>query len=207
MKKMLTILQTILMVLAFGLVMLSAQDVQEEAVPEEAISPFDGYAVGLNIGLPIVKGAYLEGHSGTNFGLLIGTPYGLPLGPLNVGVGAEILTYSFPDAASGNGFKGFALLGTLNIGLNDLLVQPSTLPVQLSLQVGAGLYGGGLGTTIGGAVDIPLEKFNVNLPLTVKFYGRGNAMTDAGEDSNIDDKATGWINAGMMITYDVSTLF
>ena len=221
-----TYMGTILVVLTFGLVMLSAQDIQEEAVPEEAIeeevveaeeyidedvfeeaeesvNPLDGFAVGLNVGLPIVKGAYLEGQSGTNFGLLIGTPYGLPLGPLNIGVGFEILTYSFPDAD----FNGMAVLGTFNVGLNDLLVFPATLPVQFSAQVGAGLYGGGLGTTIGGAIDIPLEKFNVNLPLAIKLYGRGNAMTNAGTNSNIEGEPTGWINAGMMITYDVSTLF
>ncbi len=212
---------TILVVLTFGLVMLSAQDVQDEAIEEEVIeaeetiveevfeeaeesvNPLDGFAVGLNVGLPIVKGAYLEGQSGINFGLLIGTPYGLPLGPLNIGVGVEVLSYSFPDAD----FNGMAVLGTFNVGLNDLLVFPATLPVQFSAQVGAGLYGGGFGATIGGAVDIPLEKFNVNLPLAVKLYGRGNVMSDAGEDSGIAGEPTGWVNAGMMITYDVSTLF
>ncbi len=183
----------------------SVEEVIEDVI--ETANPLDGFAVGFNVGIPVKTGLYLEGHSGINYGLLIGTPYGLPLGPLNIGVGFEVLTYDFPDAAGGDGFTGMAYLGTLNIGLNDLPFLPENLPVQFSAQIGTGLFGGGFGTTIGGAIDIPLEKFNVNLPLAIKLYARGNAMNDAGADSNIEGKPTGWINAGMMVTYDVSTLF
>lgn len=165
-----------------------------------------GYTVGLNVGIPVVQGAYLDGQSGTNLGLIVGTPHGLPLGPLNIGIGAEVLTYNFPDAASGDGFKGYAFLGTLNLNLNDLLVQPETLPVGLSLQLGGGLYGGGVGTTVGGAIELPLEKLNLDVPLTVKVYGRGNAMSNAGSDSAIEGEPTGWVNAGLMVSYDITSL-
>ncbi len=193
MKK--SLLALICSVFFFNHIFLSAQD-------EVA----GGYTVGLNVGIPVVQGVYLEGESGTNLGLIVGTPYGLPLGPLNIGVGIEALTYNFPDAANGDGFKGYAFLGTLNFNLNDLLVYPATLPVGLSLQLGGGLYGGGVGTTIGGSIELPLEKLNLNIPLTVKVYGRGNAMTDAGSDSNIEGKPTGWVNAGMMVSYDITSL-
>jgi len=176
----------------FSHIFLSAQD--------EALG---GYSIGLNIGIPVVKGAYLDGQSGTNLGLIVGTPHGLPLGPLSLGVGAEVLQYNFPDAANGNGFKGFAFLGTLNFELNDLLVYPATLPVDISAQLGGGLFGGGVGVTVGGAIAIPLEKFNIDLPLTIKIYGRGNAMNDAGTDSNIEGEPTGWINFGTQIAYNI----
>ena len=120
----------------FSHIFLSAQD--------EALG---GYSIGLNIGIPVVKGAYLDGQSGTNLGLIVGTPHGLPLGPLSLG--------------------------------------------------------GGVGVTVGGAIAIPLEKFNIDLPLTIKNYGRGNAMNDAGTDSNIEGEPTGWINFGTQIAYNI----
>ncbi len=170
----------------------------------ESVSSLDGFAFGFNVGVPVKMGAYLDGYSGTNLGIIISTPYGLPLGPFNIGVGVEILKFDFPDAASGDGFTGMAYLGTFNIGLNDLPFFPTNSPIQISAQVGAGLFGGGLGTTIGGAIDIPLGK---SIPLAVKLYGRGNAISDAGKDSSIEGEPTGWINAGIMITYDISSSF
>jgi hypothetical protein len=168
---------------------------EEEAGEEYAINPLEGLTVGLNIGFPVITGAYLKGatSTGPNIGIVIGTPYGFPLGPFSIGVGAEILTYSWGDY-----YSGMALLGTINTALNDML--PFEVPGVLSAQIGGGYFGAGLGTTVGVAYDIELP----NMPVTIKVYNRANMTTTASGDF---EKATGWINIGAMITYDVSTLF
>lgn len=175
------------------------EEVMEEEIVEEefAVSPLAGFTVGLNIGYPIITGEYLKGaeSAGPNIGIIVGTPYGFPLGPFSIGVGAEILTYSWGDY-----YSGMALLGTVNTALNNLL--PFKLPGILSIQVGGGYFGAGLGTTIGGSFDYQVP----NMPLFIKAYGRGNATTAAGGD-DIADKPTGWINLGAIISYDISTLF
>ena len=173
------------------------EEVMEEEIVEEEFAASAGFTVGLNIGYPIITGEYLKGaeSAGPNIGIIVGTPYGFPLGPFTIGVGAEILTYSWGDY-----YSGIALLGTINTALNDML--PFELPGILSIQVSGGYFGAGLGTTIGGSFDYQVP----NLPLFIKAYGRGNATTAAGGD-DIADKPTGWINLGAIISYDISTLF
>ena len=167
---------------------------EEEAGEEYVASPLEGLTVGLNIGFPVITGAYLKGatSTGPNIGIVVGTPYGFPLGPFSIGVGAEILTYSWGDY-----YSGMALLGTINTALNDML--PFEVPGVLSAQIGGGYFGAGLGTTVGVAYDIELP----NMPVAIKVYNRANMTTTASGDF---EKATGWINIGAMITYDVSTL-
>ena len=169
----------------------------EEEAGEEyvAASPLEGLTVGLNIGFPVITGAYLKGatSTGPNIGIVVGTPFGLPLGPFNLGVGAEILTYSWGDY-----YSGMAILGTINTALNDML--PFEVPGVVSAQIGGGYFGAGLGTTVGVAYDIELP----NMPVAIKVYNRANMTTTASGDF---EKATGWINIGAMFTYDVSTLF
>ena len=169
----------------------------EEEAREEyvAASPLEGLTVGLNIGFPVISGAYLKGatSTGPNIGIVVGTPYGFPLGPFSIGVGAEILTYSWGDY-----YSGMAILGTINTALNDML--PFEVPGVVSAQIGGGYFGAGLGTTVGVAYDIELP----NMPVTIKVYDRANMTTTASGDI---EKATGWINIGSMIAYDVSTLF
>ena len=170
---------------------------EEEAGEEYVASPLEGFAIGLNIGFPVITGAYLKGatSTGPNIGIIVGTPYGFPLGPFSIGVGAEILTYSWGDY-----YSGMALLGTINTALNDML--PFEVPGVLSAQIGGGYFGKGLGTTVGVAYDIELP----NIPVAIKVYNRANMTTAAGGD-DIEDKPTGWVNIGIMVTYDVSTLF
>ena len=170
---------------------------EEEAGEVYVANPLEGFAVGLNIGFPVITGTYLKGanSTGPNIGIVVGTPYGFPLGPFSIGVGAEILTYSWGDH-----YSGMALLGTINTALNDML--PFEVPGVVSAQIGGGYFGAGLGTTVGVAYDIELP----NMPVAIKVYNRANMTTAAGGD-DIEDKPTGWVNIGIMVTYDVSTLF
>ena len=172
---------------------------EEEAGEEYAINPLEGLTVGLNIGFPVITGAYLKGatSTGPNIGIVVGTPYGFPLGPFSIGVGAEILTYSWGDY-----YSGMAILGTINTTLNDML--PFEVPGVLSAQIGGGYFGAGLGTTVGVAYDIELP----NIPVAIKVYDRINVTSAAGGDDPYNkDQPTMWINIGAIVTYDISTLF
>ncbi len=81
------------------------------AVPLTAQSAMAGYTVGLNVGMPVVGGEYYA-DSGMDpvFGVVVGTPYGLPLGPFNVGVNVGL--------ESANGLTG--VFGILNASVYEL---------------------------------------------------------------------------------------
>jgi hypothetical protein len=174
---------------------------EEEEAEEEYVdsSPaFEGLTVGLNIGFPVITGQYLKGatSTGPNIGIIVGTPYGLPLGPFDLGIGAEILTYSWGDY-----YSGMAILGTINTTLNNVL---PFLPGNVSAQIGGGYFGAGVGTTAGVAYDIELP----NIPVAIKVYDRLNVTSAAGGDDPYNkDQPTMWINIGAIVTYDISTLF
>ena len=81
------------------------------AVPLTAQSAMAGYTVGLNVGMPVVGGEYYA-DSGMDpvFGVVVGTPYGLPLGPFNVGVNVGL--------ESANGLTG--VFGIMNASVYEL---------------------------------------------------------------------------------------
>lgn len=161
--------------------------------------PNKGYTLGLGFGYPTMTGAYLENSDKTPiYNVEIETPLALPLGPLSMGVSLDVFTYDYPSADNGNGFKGVAFMPKLSVGLNDLPFLPH-LPVKLSAQFGGGIYDKHIGTAIGGAMEFRLSKV---YPLCAKFYGRSNVVTGV-----VDGSPTGWIDGGLMLSYDVSKLF
>ncbi len=153
---------------------------EEEAEEEyDAASPFEGFTVGLNVGMPVVGGEYYA-ESGMDpcFGVVIGTPYGLPLGPFSLGVNAGI--------ESANGLTGaFAIL---NLGI-DAISEKVGFPVTVFGGVGM-LEGMGI---IGGAsLDYPMD------PVVIKPYLRATISTAAANDN-----PTGWIQIGAMVSYSL----
>ena len=76
----------------------------------------------------------------------------------------------------------------LCMGINPLFSQEEEAPAASGT------------TTIGGSLDYQVP----NMPLFIKAYGRGNATTTASDDF---ENATGWINIGVVVSYDISTLF
>jgi len=177
---------------------LQAQDEGTEAdapaevvVPEEASvrAPAEeskkrnygyGYTIGINVGMPVIGGEYYA-DSGMEpvFGVVIGTPFGLPLGPFNVGfnIGLE----------SANGLTG--VFGILNASIYE------TAQGIISVFGGAGLLEG-LGL-IGG---ISLDYAFPNQPIVIKPYVRANITTGAAGTED-DPALTGWIQLGAMVSY------
>merc|ERR1712000_108934 len=79
-------------------------EVPVEAPAEEAkkdpLAALQGYKVGINVGYPVISGEAFD-YLGIEpvFGLVVATPYGMPIGPFDVGFNAGL--------ESANGMFGF----------------------------------------------------------------------------------------------------
>ena len=159
----------------------------EVVVPEEASvrAPAEesknGYTIGINVGMPVIGGEYYA-DSGMEpvFGVVIGTPFGLPLGPFNVGVNIGL--------ESANGLTG--VFGILNASIYETAQGPISVFGGAGLLEGLGLIGG-----------ISLDYAIPNQPIVIKPYVRANITTGAAMDENGDSAVTGWIQLGAMVSY------
>ena len=140
-----------------------------------------GWKLGVHAGYPVGGGPEDEN---LNLGLLLGTPLGIKVGPLSVGLGAGAFTYDFDNLYFGGG-----LLASLCI--NDLL----KLDIPLILQMhGVGFYifgeDHGLGVGAIGSASIPLGKS----PLSLGLYGALGKYYPNENDYN-------WSNVGAVLFY------
>jgi len=141
-----------------------------------------GWKLGLHAGYPL--GSAPEDES-LNFGLLLGTPLGVKVGPLNIGLGAGAFTYNYEDLYVGGG-----VLASLCI--NELLKVDMPLKLQLH---GAGFYvfgeesGPGFGAL--GSGTLPLG----NSPLSLGVYGGAGKYYPGEDDFN-------WVNVGAVLFYN-----
>ena len=161
----------------------------EVVVPEEASvrAPAEeskkrnyGYTIGINVGMPVIGGEYYA-DSGMEpvFGVVIGTPFGLPLGPFNVGVNIGL--------ESANGLTG--VFGILNASVMETAQGPISVFGGAGLLEGLGLIGG-----------ISLDYAIPNQPIVIKPYVRANITTGAAGTED-DPAPTGWIQLGLMVSY------
>jgi hypothetical protein len=152
-----------------------------------------GYTVGLMGGYPVFMSSGLEaGKAAPVFGLIAATPFGFAVGPLEFGVGVELGMYDFTDESTD--YSGLVALATLNTSLVE------TSQGTVSAEVGGGYYG----TSVGGTAGATFNYAVPNLPIVLRPYVRAN-MTLASGDNEIGSVA--WVNAGLYISYDISTLF
>ena len=160
-----------------------------------------GYTVGLDVGYPV----YLHGGLGTNYdtagpaiGLVVNTPFGAAIGPFEIGFGAQVGMFSFTNETPARDLSGIYALATANTALLE------TSQGAVSMQVGAGYFGASVGFTAGAAFDYAVA----GMPLVLRPYARLNATLDSGtEVIGEDSGAYTWVNAGIMLSYDISTLF
>ena len=142
------------------------------AVPLTAQS---GYTVGINVGMPVIGGEYYADGMDPVFGVVIGTPFGLPLGPFNVGVNIGL--------ESANGLTG--VFGILNASVMETAQGPISVFGGVGLLEGLGLIGG-----------VSLDYAIPNQPIVIKPYVRANITTGAA-----GGEPTGWIQLGAMVSY------
>ena len=180
----------ILMVSLLAVPFIYAQDEEEEdivvALPAPAAeeapaapSALSGFTVGLNVAYPVWTGEAFE-DLGVEpvFGVVVGTPYGLPLGPFSIGMNVGI--------ESANGMTG--VFGILNAAVAEVAGGPVSLFGGVGMLEGMGIIGGA-------SWDYPMD------PVMIKPYVRATVTTGAAMDENGDVAPTGWIQVGAMVSY------
>jgi hypothetical protein len=177
----------------------------EEGTMESEVtsgSALIGYTVGLDVGYPV----YLHGGLGASFdtpgpaiGVVVNSPFGAAIGPFEIGFGAQVGMFSFTNENSDSELSGVYALATANTALLE------TAQGAVSAQVGAGYFGASLGFTAGAAFDYAVP----GAPVVLRPYVRMNATLDSGvETANADENAAySWLNAGAMISLDLSAIF
>ena len=156
---------------------------QEE---EGTTNPLAGYTAGLNVGFPFIAGETYESGLGPVVGIVGNTPYGFALGPFNLGVGFGV------EAVMMDLKTQMGVYGTLNTTIYVTTKGP------ISYWAGAGYYDG-LGLSGGFYMDYMVA----NMPLVIKPYIRGVLNTGGGDGNDL----TYFGNIGVMLLYDISTLF
>jgi len=154
-----------------------------------------GYTVGLMGGYPAwMSSGMAAGEGAPVFGLIAATPFGFAVGPFEIGVGAEIGMYDF-----GGDYSGLVAIATLNTALLE------TAQGALSAEIGGGYFGASLGGTAGATFSYAIP----GIPLVAKPYLRANVTLDSGAELGDDStsNSVAWINAGLYLSYDISTLF
>ena len=156
------------------------------AAPAEEASGFlsalSGFTVGLNVAMPVIGGEfYAESGMDPVFGVVIGTPYGLPLGPFSIGLNAGI--------ESANGL--FGVFGILNAAVAEVAGGPVSVFGGVGMLEGMGIIGGA-------SWDYPMD------PVVIKPYVRGTITTAGATVGGVpdgDSAPTGWIQVGAMVSY------
>jgi hypothetical protein len=174
----------------------------EEGTMESEVtsgSAMIGYTVGLMGGYPVwMSSGMAAGEAAPVFGLIAATPFGFSVGPFEIGIGAEIGMYDFNGDSETLSYNGLVAIATLNTALIETAQGP------ISAEIGGGYYGASVGFTAGATYSYAVP----GIPLVVKPYVRANASLDSGQDLGEDaNNAVSWINAGLYLSYDISTLF
>ena len=174
----------------------------EEGTMESEVtsgSAMIGYTLGLMGGYPVwMSDGMGLGTAAPVFGFIAATPFGFSLGPFEIGVGAEIGMYDFNGDDESLSYNGLVAIATLNTALLETAQGP------ISAEVGGGYYGASVGFTAGATYSYAIP----NIPLVVKPYVRANVTLDSGQGLGEDaTNSVAWINAGLYLSYDISTLF
>jgi hypothetical protein len=159
-----------------------------------------GYTVGLMAGYPAWMSSGMAAGTGSPvFGLIAATPFGFAAGPFEIGVGAEIGMYNFNGDDDNLSYNGIVAIATLNTALLE------TTQGALSAELGGGYYG----ASVGGTAGVTFSYAVPGVPLVVKPYVRANVTLDSGQEltGEDDSNSVAWINAGLYLSYDISTLF
>jgi hypothetical protein len=159
-----------------------------------------GYTVGLMGGYPVWMSSGMAGAEATPvMGLIAATPFGFAIGPFEIGIGAEVGLYDFNKEGENTSYNGVVAIATLNTALLETAQGP------ISVELGGGYYGASVGFTGGITYSYAIP----NMPLVIKPYVRANATLDSGQDlgESASSNSVAWINAGVYLSYDISTLF
>ena len=156
---------------------------EEVAPAETAKAPGSGMTVSLGVGMGLAAGEYISSGP-TGFGLVVGLPFSMPIGPLDVSVSAAVLMNTM-DAGSETGAS------VTQIMVFGMAAVPG---MPFALMGGGGIAGSGL--AVAGGLGVPVNAFVPDLPVNVMVGVNANILTAV--DDNIEGN-TGYVSGFVMV--------
>ena len=148
---------------------------EEVAPAETAKAPGSGMTASLGVGMGLAHGEYISSSSG--LGLLVGLPFSMPIGPLDVSVSAAVIMNTM-DAGSETGAS------VTQIMVFGMAAVPG---MPFALMGGGGMAGSGL--VLAGGLAVPVNAFVPDLPVQVMVGVNANIYTAL--DDNIEGNTGG----------------
>ena len=156
---------------------------EEVAPAETAKAPGSGYQVSLGVGMGLVTGEYIT-KAPTGFGLVVGLPFSMPIGPLDISVSAAVLMNTMDAGAE----EGLSITQIMVFGMAAVPDMP------FALMGGGGIAGSGL--VIVGGLGVPVNAFVPDLPVNIMVGVNGNLLTAL--DDNIEG-STYYVSGFVMV--------
>ena len=156
---------------------------EEVAPAETAKAPGSGMTVSLGFGMGLAAGEYISSGP-TGFGLVVGLPFSMPIGPLDVSVSAAVLMNTM-DAGM-----------EVDASISQIMVfgMAAVPGMPFALMGGGGIAGSGL--AIAGGLGVPVNAFVPDLPVNVMVGVNANILTAL--DDNIEGN-TGYVSGFLMV--------
>ena len=136
----------------------------------------------LGVGMGLAHGDYISSSSG--LGLVVGLPFSMPIGPLDVSVSAAVLANTMDAGPE----TGASITQIMVFGMAN----PPGMPFVL--MGGGGMAGSGL--VVAGGLGVPVNAFAPDLPVNVMVGVNANILTAI--DDNIDGN-TGYVAGFLMV--------
>ena len=131
---------------------------EEVAPAETAKVPGSGMSASLGVGMGLAHGEYISSSSG--LGLLVGLPFSMPIGPLDVSVSAAVIMNTM-DAGSETGAS------VTQIMVFGMAAVPG---MPFALMGGGGMAGSGLAIAGGLGVPVMQEPVQVMVGVNANIY-------------------------------------
>ncbi len=156
---------------------------EEVAPAETAKAPGSGMTVSLGVGMGLAAGEYISSGP-TGFGLLVGLPFSMPIGPLDVSVSAAVLMNTMDAGAE------------VDASVSQIMVfgMAAVPGMPFALMGGGGIAGSGL--VLAGGLGVPVNAFVPDLPVNVMVGVNANILTAL--DDNIEGN-TGYVSGFVMV--------
>ena len=156
---------------------------EEVAPAETAKAPGSGMTVSLGVGMGLAAGEYISSGP-TGFGLVVGLPFSMPIGPLDVSVSAAVLMNTM-DAGT-----------EVDASVSQIMVfgMAAVPGMPFALMGGGGIAGSGL--VLAGGLGVPVNAFVPDLPVNVMVGVNANILTAL--DDNIEGN-TGYVSGFVMV--------
>ena len=156
---------------------------EEVAPAETAKAPGSGMTVSLGVGMGLAAGEYISSGP-TGFGLVVGLPFSMPIGPLDVSVSAAVLMNTMDAGAE------------VDASVSQIMVfgMAAVPGMPFALMGGGGIAGKGL--VLAGGLGVPVNAFVPDLPVNIMVGVNANILTA------LDDKIegnTGYVSGFVMV--------